>query len=172
MSHCWQEHRAVTSCLSECMVSSPAHDSLVIYIAGMVVGLQGAITRVPVWSQCTHYVAVDPFHRWSMNDRALATFPVDLKTHLVLLRKYVSRHSYGKGKALLEALGLTEAQIAKYYGNSPLNEEEAVQDGLKAWIGGSLDSTWSDLLEAMETAGIDIQQREGLKEELCVNAGT
>ena len=119
-----------------------------------------------------HALAVDPFHRWSMYDRALATFPVELKNHLVLLRKYVCRQAYGKGRALLEALGLTKAQIAKYYGMYPQNEEEAVQDGLQAWIGGSLDSTWSDLLEAMETAGIDIQQREGLKEELCSNAGT
>ena len=153
------------------MVSSPAHDSPVIYIAGMVVGPQGGITRIPVWSQCTHYVAVDPFHSWSLNGLQW-TLPVDLKNHLVLLRKYVCRQAYGKGRALLEALGLTKAQIAKYYGMYPLNEEEAVQDGLQAWIGGSLESSWSDLLEAMETAGIDIQQREGLKEELCGNAGT
>ena len=90
----------------------------------------------------------------------------------MLLRTYVSRQAYGKGKALLESLGLTRAQIAKYYGMYPLNEEESVQDGLLAWIGGDINANWRDLLEAMKTAEIAIQQRDGLKKELYNNAGT
>ena len=85
----------------------------------------------------------------------------------------MSRQAWGKGRALLEALGLTSTQIAKYYGLGihPLNEEESVQSGLQAWIGRDINATWRDLLEAMEMAGIDIQQRDGLKKELCSNAG-
>ena len=83
----------------------------------------------------------------------------------------MSRQAWGKGRALLEALGLTGAQIAQCYGMHPLNEEESVQDGLQAWIEGGRKTTWGDLLRAMETAGIAIQQRDGLKEELCSNTG-
>ena len=83
----------------------------------------------------------------------------------------MSRQAWGKGRALLEALGLTGAQIAQCYGMHPLNEEESVQEGLQAWIEGGRNTTWGDLLRAMETAGIAIQQREGLKEELCSNTG-
>ena len=83
----------------------------------------------------------------------------------------MSRQACGKGRALLEALGLTSAQIAKYYGMYPLNEEESVQDGLQVWIGGDINTTWRGLLEAMETAGIAIQQRDGLKKELYSRAG-
>ena len=83
----------------------------------------------------------------------------------------MSRQAYGKGRALLEALGLTRAQINKYYGMYPLNEEESVQDGLQAWIDGEINATWIDLLEAMKTAGISIQQCVKLRKELCSNAG-
>ena len=83
----------------------------------------------------------------------------------------MSRQAWGKGRALLEALGLTRAQIAQCYGKHPLNEEESVQDGLQVWIDGGRNTTWGNLLRAMETAGIAIQQRDGLKEELCSNTG-
>ena len=83
----------------------------------------------------------------------------------------MSRQAWGKGRALLEALGLTGAQIARCYGMHPLNEEESVQEGLQVWIEGGRNTTWGDLLRAMETAGIAIQQRDGLKEELCSNTG-
>ena len=83
----------------------------------------------------------------------------------------MSRQAWGKGRALLEALGLTGAQIARCYGMHPLNEEESVQEGLQAWIEGGRNTTWGDLLRVMETAGIAIQQRDGLKEELCSNTG-
>ena len=83
----------------------------------------------------------------------------------------MSRQAWGKGRALLEALGLTGAQIAQCYSMHPLNEEESVQDGLQAWIEGGRNTTWGDLLKAMETAGIAIQQCDGLKEELYSNTG-
>ena len=53
----------------------------------------------------------------------------------------------------------------------PLNEEESVQHGLQVWVDGGANTTWEALLKAMETAGIAVQQREGLKEELCSNTG-
>ena len=91
--------------------------------------------------------------------------------HLVLLRRYVSRQAWGKGRALLEVLGLTTAQIAQCYSMHPLNEEESVQDGLQVWIKGGRNTNWGDLLRAMGTAGIAIQQCDGLKVELCSNTG-
>ena len=94
-----------------------------------------------------------------------------LNSHLVLLRRRVSQQAWGKGRALLEALGLTTAQIAKCYGMHPLNEEEAVQHGLQVWLEGGANTTWEVLLKAMETAKIDMQQRKGLKEELRSNTG-
>ena len=83
----------------------------------------------------------------------------------------MSQQAWGKGRALLEALGLSAAQIAKCYGMHPLNEEESVQHGLQVWVDGgtNCNPTWEALLKAMETAGIAVQQREGLKEELCRN---
>ena len=83
----------------------------------------------------------------------------------------MSQQAWGKGRALLEALGLSVAQIAKCYGMHSLNEEEVVQHGLQVWLEGGTNTTWEALLEAMETAEIDVQQREGLKEELCSNTG-
>ena len=83
----------------------------------------------------------------------------------------MSQQAWGKGRALLEALGLSAAQIAKCYGMHPLNEEESVQHGLQVWLEGGTNTTWEALLEAMETAEIDVQQREGLKEELHSNTG-
>ena len=83
----------------------------------------------------------------------------------------MSSKAWGKGRALLEALGLTRAQIAKYYGMYPLNEEESVQEGLLAWNYIDFNATWRDLLEAMKMAGIAIQQCDGLKKELYSIAG-
>ena len=83
----------------------------------------------------------------------------------------MSRQAYGKGRALLEALGLTSTQIDKYYGMYPLHEEESVQDGIQAWISKRINTRWRDLLEAMETAGIAMQQCDRLKEELYSNDG-
>ena len=83
----------------------------------------------------------------------------------------MSQQAWGKGRALLEALGLSGAQIAKCYGMHPLNEEESVQHGLQVWLEAGNNTTWEALLKGMETAEIDVQQREGLKEELRSNTG-
>ena len=83
----------------------------------------------------------------------------------------MSQQAWGKGRALLEALGLSGAQIAECYGMHPLDEEESVQHGLQVWLEGGANTTWEALLEAMDTAKIDVQQREGLKEELRSNTG-
>ena len=83
----------------------------------------------------------------------------------------MSQQAWGKGRALLEALGLSGAEIAKCYGMHPLNEEESVQQGLQVWVEGGTNTTWHSLLKAMEAAGIAVQERNGLKEELCSNTG-
>ena len=80
----------------------------------------------------------------------------------------MSRQAWGKGRALLVTLGLSEAQIAKCYYMHPLNEEEAVQHGLQVWMNGGTNPTWEALLNALETVEIDAQQ---LKEEVRSNTG-
>ena len=87
------------------------------------------------------------------------------QTDLVILRKHVSQEAIGSGRALLAALGLRKPQIAKCYGDNPLNEEEAIQAGLETWV-GKVDPNWGDLLKAMETADIDVQASDELKAKL------
>ena len=77
----------------------------------------------------------------------------------------MSRKATNKKTALLEAVGLTSAQIAQHSKANPYDEEEAIQAGLVAWI-GSVDPTWGDLLNAMESAKIDLPDRNELKAKL------
>ena len=82
----------------------------------------------------------------------------------------MSRNSAGKGRALLEKLGLTPEKIKSCYNNHILVEEEAVQAGLYFWKDdASCDPTWKVLVDAMEYAGIGVQYVEELKEELYQN---
>ena len=81
---------------------------------------------------------------------------------------YVSRKSAGKGRAVLEGLGLTSETIAACYNRHPLDEEEVVQYGLNKWAEGhhGYSPTWKVLIEAMAYAGIGQQHCKRLKEEL------
>ena len=88
--------------------------------------------------------------------------------YLMLMRKHVSRNAPGKGRALLEARRLTAPQIEGYYGNDPLKEVEVVQARLQGWV-GERDTTWGDLLKAMENAGINVQHCNELKMALSTN---
>ena len=82
----------------------------------------------------------------------------------------MSRRSAKKGRALLEKLGLAPERITLCYSNHPLDEEEAVQEGLYVWKDDAgCDPTWKELVEAMLYAGIGIQHVEELKEELYQN---
>ena len=91
----------------------------------------------------------------------------DCKRCAVLFRKYISRKASGKGKAILEFVGLTSQEIKLCYENNPLNEEEAIQDGLNKWHESCVDHcTWQVLLNAMEFAGIAQQHCKELVEEL------
>ena len=80
----------------------------------------------------------------------------------------MSRQSPGKGRAVLEGVGLTPETIEACYSRPPWNEEEAVQYGLIKWAEGhhGYSPTWSVLLEAMLHAGIAKQHCQGLREEL------
>ena len=80
----------------------------------------------------------------------------------------MSRKSPGKGRAVLEGLGLDQATIEACYNNCPMNEEGAVQAGLTKWSEGyhGYSPTWKVLLDAMEYAQIGQQHCQGLKDEL------
>ena len=85
----------------------------------------------------------------------------------MLLRKFVSRNAAGKGRAILEGVGLSSEAREMCYKDHPLNEEEAVQSGLIKWRDGNGETpTWTVLLRAMEYAEIGVQHIRNLKEEL------
>ena len=90
--------------------------------------------------------------------------------HLILFRRYVSRNSAVKGRAVLEGVGLHTATIDACFSDYPRGEEEAVQVGLIKWAGGqgTQPPTWSVLMDAMVYARIAQQHIEDLKRELCL----
>lgn len=87
------------------------------------------------------------------------------KDHAVLLREYVSRKSAGRGRAVLEAVGLDVPSIDMCYADNPRSEEAAVQAGLLKWA-ESHNATWTVLIGAMENAEIAVWYIDKLKEEL------
>lgn len=91
--------------------------------------------------------------------------------HAVQDTLYVSRKAAGKGRAILEGVGLLPEAIDMHYVDHPLQEEEAVQPGLLTWRNGGGDTpTWEVLLEAMQYAEMGVQHVEALKEELLKGA--
>ena len=99
---------------------------------------------------------------------SLPLSPAACEGYPILFRTYVSRPSAGKGRAVLEGVGLAPETIRACYGRHPLEEEEAVQDGLINWAEGhhGYSRTWRVLLTAMEYAGVAQHHSQGLKEEL------
>ena len=69
---------------------------------------------------------------------------------------------------MLEGIGLAPETIRACYGKHPLNEEEAVQEGLIKWAEGhhGYTPTWRVLLDAMAYAGVAQQHCQGLRDEL------
>ena len=69
---------------------------------------------------------------------------------------------------MLEGIGLTPETIVACYGRHPLDEEQAVQDGLNKWAEGhhGYNPTWRVLIDAMVYAGVGQQHCQGLREEL------
>ena len=92
----------------------------------------------------------------------------DRPDHLKLFRRHVSRHAYGKGRAVLEGVGLISRTIEECFHSNPLDEERAVQEGLIRWCGGqgTQPPTWNVLIMAMEYARIAQQHIQNLKESL------
>ena len=88
--------------------------------------------------------------------------------YLILFRTFVSQPSVGKGRAVLEGIGLAPETIEACYGSYPRKEEEAVQAGLIEWVEGHHDSspTWRMLLTAMEYAGVAQHHCQGLRDKL------
>ena len=85
---------------------------------------------------------------------------------------HVSRKAAGKAKAVLECVGLDSSTITACIQANPLNDEEAVQDGLTRWIGGQghRPSTWKVLIEAMEFAQIEKESVKCLRKKLAFRA--
>ena len=98
------------------------------------------------------------------------TLSADRPDHLRLLRTHVSRKAAGRGRAVLEGVGLNSRTIEACLNTHPMSEEEAVQAGLTKWCGGqgTQPPTWGVLIEAMEYAGIEQQPIQGLKEGLVL----
>ena len=93
------------------------------------------------------------------------------KKCVMLFRAYVSRKAAGKGRAILEGVGLLPEVIEMCYVDNPQQEEEAVQSGLLTWRnGGGDEPTWAVLLEAMKYAEIGVQHVKSLEEELLKGA--
>lgn len=89
----------------------------------------------------------------------------------MMLRKFVSRVAAGKGRALLEGLGLPEGTREMCFANNPSNVLEAIQCGLLQWKNGhGYSPTWEVLLKAMADAEIAVQDVDKLKEEILKGA--
>ena len=85
----------------------------------------------------------------------------------MLLRMFVSRNAAGKGRAILEGVGLPSEVRDMCYADHPTSEEEAVQSGLIKWKNGSGNSpTWKVLLDAMAYAQFGVQLIAKLKDEI------
>ena len=96
----------------------------------------------------------------------------DHPRHLMLLRMYISRRAVGKGRAVLEGVGLDAPTIAACFTAHPMNEEGAVQEGLTKWCGGSKGfqpPTWGVLFKAIEYAQLAQQDIDGLKATLSLS---
>ena len=88
-----------------------------------------------------------------------------------MFRTFVSRVAAGKGRAVLEGLGLPEGMRDMCFVNNPSNVEEAIQCGLLQWKNGrGYSPTWEVLLEAMTYAEVAVQDVEKLKEEILKGA--
>lgn len=88
-----------------------------------------------------------------------------------IFREYVSRKAADKGRAILEGLGLSPAEIATCYENYPRNVEEAVQAGLIKWSEGG-GCTWRVLLEAMVYARIAYHHCKWLLDKILIGPMT
>ena len=89
----------------------------------------------------------------------------------MMLRTFVSRVAAGKGRAVLEGLGLPEGMREMCFVNNPSNVEEAIQCGLLQWKNGhGCSPTWDMLLRAMAYAEIPLQDVKELKAAILKGA--
>ena len=96
------------------------------------------------------------------------SFSADHPRHLMLFRRHISRRAAGKGRAVLEGVGLDVPTIAACFTAHPSNAEEAVQEGLTKWCAGAgfQPPTWRVLVEAIEYANIAQQDIGALRRAL------
>ena len=95
-------------------------------------------------------------------------FSADHPNHLILFRVFVSRQAAKKGRAVLEGVGLQTETIDACFSGHPLNDEEAVQEGLTRWSSGQSykPPTWCVLFHAMDYANIAQRHIDDLRKEL------
>ena len=104
---------------------------------------------------------------WGVKVKGLP-FSADHPGYLMLFRKHVSRRAAGKGRAVLEGVGLDAPTIQTCYENNARDVEEAVHTGLIKWSDGQglQPPTWKVLLQAMSYSEIAQQHIRDLKTEL------
>ena len=80
----------------------------------------------------------------------------------------MSRKAAGKGRALLEGLGLDSPEIAACFKKHQQDEQEAMHTGMIQWSGGHAEKppTWEVLFKAMAHAQIGQQYVRVLHEKL------
>ena len=89
----------------------------------------------------------------------------------MMLRKFVSRVAAGKGRAILEGLGLPARVREMCFVNNPSNVEDAIQCGLLQWKNGQgYSPTWEVLQRAMAYAEVAVQDIKKLNEEILKGA--
>ena len=127
----------------------------------------GKVGNDAIWRQNVYGELVTLCHCKECVVKSLS-FSADHPDHLILFRIHVSRTSAGKGRAVLEGVGLHTAAIGPCFEDHPQDTEAAVQAGLTKWIDGKgrQPPTWKVLLSAMEYAQIAQQHIQDLKAEL------
>ena len=116
-----------------------------------------------------HVVVLTPWKSTGVKGLSLSA---DCPNHLMLFRRYVSRHAAGKARAVLEGVGLETSTIDACFSAHSSNDEEIVQAGLVKWRDGQGNKqppTWEVLISAMEYAEVAQQHMKELKEKLALS---
>ena len=75
-----------------------------------------------------HYNSTELLH-WVWSAVSIAV----CERYAVLFRKHISRNAFGKGRAILEWVGLDPEVVNHCYGSPTLDEEAAIQKGMLKW---------------------------------------
>ena len=122
----------------------------------------GAILSQKVYGELVMLVSL-----WKNVSVKIYPSNADHPHHLMLLRKYISRRAAGKGRAVLEGVGLDAPTMRTCFSDHSRNVEEAVQDGLTRWCDGrGFPPIWGVLIGSIQYAGFAQQDINDLRVEL------